>query len=219
MIAVALLLGLIATACGSSSRSVGDHAVSLPAARDGFGAVITRSGDGVVFGGSRSNRAVENFATTAWWYRAGGRRWRAIRPLPLARDPAGVFADGRVYAIGGDVFAVGDGYTSVGEVDAYSPTTGRWTLAAPMPAALDAFGVVAAPSGLIYVLGGGQLLHGNGGAVFATAQVYHPRTDSWTTAAPMPTARWNVTAVALGGRIYTIGGGPHAMPARSVTPS
>jgi hypothetical protein len=186
VIAVALLLGLIAAACGSSSRGAGH---TLPAARTGFGEVITPSGDGVVFGGSRSNRAILTFATTAWWYRAGGRRWRAIRPLPLARDAAGVFANGRVYAIGGDVFAVGEGETSVGEVDAYSPATGRWTLAAPMPTARDAFSVAAAPNGLIYALGGIQLLHSGSGAVFATVEVYHPRTDSWTAAAPMPTAQ------------------------------
>ena len=53
----------------------------------------------------------------------------------------------------------------------------------------------------IYVIGG-QDEFDQGGVV----EEYDPATDLWPTKAPMPTPRFYLGAVALGGRIYTIGG-------------
>jgi Kelch motif len=37
-------------------------------------------------------------------------------------------------------------------------------------------------------------------------EAYDPATNSWTMRAPMPTPRWDLTAVTLNGKIYAIGG-------------
>jgi N-acetylneuraminic acid mutarotase len=44
--------------------------------------------------------------------------------------------------------------------------------------------------------------------VFANHEVYDPSHDAWSVAAPMPTARHGLAAVAVGDRIFVIGGGP-----------
>jgi type VII secretion-associated serine protease mycosin len=46
----------------------------------------------------------------------------------------------------------------------------------------------------------------NGGADLARNEVYDPTTDSWTTLAPMPSARMNMQAAAVDGVVYVPGG-------------
>jgi N-acetylneuraminic acid mutarotase len=60
-------------------------------------------------------------------------------------------------------------------------------------------------NGVIYAIGG---LSFNGGAhVLATVEAYDPVTDSWTTMAPMPTARYEFSGSGVvNGVIYALGG-------------
>lgn len=68
-------------------------------------------------------------------------------------------------------------------------------------------------NGLIYVIGGGDVLAGVIPAPpTATVEVYDPATDSWTLASPMPRAVTNHAAVALDGKIYVIGGQEEFLP-------
>jgi hypothetical protein len=65
---------------------------------------------------------------------------------------------------------------------------------------------IAGPDGKIYALGGN-----NGTITFLdTAEAYDPYTDTWTTVAPMPTARRDLAATAGVrngvGAIYVFGG-------------
>ena len=48
------------------------------------------------------------------------------------------------------------------------------------------------------------------GGVFDNHEVYDPSRNLWTVEAPMPTARHGLAAVAVGGKIFVIGGGPRA---------
>jgi hypothetical protein len=58
--------------------------------------------------------------------------------------------------------------------------------------------------GKIYAIGGVPY---NGGAAFSTVEVYDPATDTWTTKAPMPTARAIfLSSCEVNGIIYVIGG-------------
>jgi hypothetical protein len=45
---------------------------------------------------------------------------------------------------------------------------------------------------------------------FANHEVYDPATDRWSLAPALPTPRHGLAVAAVGGRIYVIGGGPHA---------
>jgi N-acetylneuraminic acid mutarotase len=61
---------------------------------------------------------------------------------------------------------------------------------------------VGAIAGKLYVAGG------NNGAAGAMTRldVYDPATNTWTTKAPMPTARVAMAGVVLSGRLYVMGG-------------
>ncbi|TVP40902.1 kelch repeat-containing protein [Candidatus Nitrosocosmicus arcticus] len=59
-------------------------------------------------------------------------------------------------------------------------------------------------NGSNYVLGGEQ----NRGT-FDSNERYDADTNTWTKELPMPTARHGLGVASYGGKIYTIGGGPH----------
>jgi N-acetylneuraminic acid mutarotase len=63
----------------------------------------------------------------------------------------------------------------------------------------------AAVNGKIYAIGGG---YGSGGNLVAlsTVEVYDPSTNTWSSAASMPTARSWLGATDVNGLIYAIGG-------------
>ncbi|HET7842359.1 MAG TPA: kelch repeat-containing protein [Terriglobia bacterium] len=81
---------------------------------------------------------------------------------------------------------------------------GIWTTRAPLPTAR--LGASAATvNGKIYVVGGAGT-SGTCGSRVGTLEVYDPATGSWSTRAPMPTPRDSTAAVAVGERLYVIGG-------------
>ena len=91
----------------------------------------------------------------------------------------------------------------------YDPATNHWTTRARMPKVRwDAAGATAA--GRLHIIGGyGEQPDGRT-AVYRTHFVYDPATDTWTTRAPLPTARTRISAsrVVVAGkpRIEVVGG-------------
>jgi N-acetylneuraminic acid mutarotase len=70
-------------------------------------------------------------------------------------------------------------------------------------------GIAAAVmDGNAFVFGGETF--GSERRTFDEAEAYDPRTDSWTTLPPMPTARHGLGAATVGGRIHVLSGGPEA---------
>ena len=140
-------------------------------------------------------------------YDAGLKAWRAGPAMPTPRIAAAVAtgADGRIYVAGGYP-ADRAGAGPVDTVEVYTPATGRWSGAAPLPGPTGQGAGATARDGRIFVFGG----YPDAGAVpGATTYVYTPATDGWAVAADLPQARTSLTA-ALGpdGRIYVIGGDP-----------
>jgi hypothetical protein len=43
---------------------------------------------------------------------------------------------------------------------------------------------------------------------FPQVEAYDPQIDGWSVHTPMPTARHGLGAVAVGGRVYVVSGGP-----------
>ena len=108
---------------------------------------------------------------------------------------------GRIYVFGGVTPTSGD--VAVNTVEAYSPTTNKWTFVAPMPTARFSVAAAPGPNGSLLVLGG-QDQFGN---VLNTVESYKPNTNLWSTIVSMPTARFGLAA-ALGAdsRVYAFGG-------------
>jgi streptogramin lyase/N-acetylneuraminic acid mutarotase len=135
---------------------------------------------------------------------AGGRpTWSSYPAMPNVAGgmAAAATPDGRIYTLGGVT-----GLTSLATVQVSDQATGLWSFAAAMPTARNALAAVTGADGSIYALGGFDALSGDL-AAFDTAEVYDPATDSWFTAAPMPTPReWLAAVAGPDGRIYAIGG-------------
>lgn len=109
--------------------------------------------------------------------------------------------------IGGKFYVAGGTHNNL--LDVYDPATSEWTSKTSMPS-VRALAAAAAVRGKLYLFGGvgedppGTEQHLN------TTIVYDPATDTWTTKAPMPTARYGISAskVFLNGqpRIEVVGG-------------
>jgi hypothetical protein len=126
--------------------------------------------------------------------------WRSSR---AAAGVAGASWDEKVYAVGGhsglSLRCVGTVYETV---EVYDPLTDSWATLASMPEPVtDAYATVAY-QGKLYVFGGVNPRH----EYVAFTQVQDVDTDSWSFAAPMPTARAAAMTGVIEGRVAVFGG-------------
>ncbi len=126
--------------------------------------------------------------------------WEIKSPMPTSRAVAGCAAvDGNIYVIGG---VNSEGILSIVEV--YDPAANTWDTLSPLPsAACDVATEVV--NGKIYVFGGTKRTGSAWGGI-NNVQEYDPVSDTWTTKAPMPTARWCASTCVVDDKIYVIGG-------------
>lgn len=134
--------------------------------------------------------------------------WSVQAPMPTPRRyAASACVGGMMYVLGGVISG-----TVTGANEAYDPIANVWTARARMPTPRFLFAAVAV-GGKIYAIGGvtallGGISGGNVSLIYLdTVEVYDPGSDSWTTAAPMPTPRGGLGAADPGnGMIYAAGG-------------
>jgi N-acetylneuraminic acid mutarotase len=125
--------------------------------------------------------------------------WDSTAPAPFAvLDASGTTTGGKFYAVGGK--------NSSGHLNTlliFEPDTNSWSQGANLPGEAVENTAAVALNGKIYVFGGSTAPFS--GAV-SNAAVYDPSADTWTQLADMPTARGGVTAQAVNGQIYVMGG-------------
>ena len=175
----------------------------MPTARHTHASAVV-DGKIYVIGGGGSSALWGSFRRTVEAYDPITDTWSKKADMPTARI---IFStsvvDGKIYAIGG-VLVTKAGLSTV---EVYDPVTDTWTTKTPMPTArhLHASAVV---DGKIYIIGGGP----EGGAdhagpdALSVVEAYDPATDTWTRKADMPEPRGLLSASAIGGKIYAIGG-------------
>ena len=135
-------------------------------------------------------------------------KWALLKPLPGARDHAGVVVfGGAIHLIGGrfNTFEYNTGLHHV-----YIVERNTWELRAPMPTPRSGHGLVAYRSRLFAMGGeGGVIAQGriSRAKVFGQMESYDPRSDTWQRHMPMMTPRHSVGAVTIGDWIYAAGGG------------
>lgn len=107
--------------------------------------------------------------------------------------------DGKIYIAGGN----NSFNQPLNTVLKYDPlSNGGWTPVASMVNPRSNLAFVTGTDGFIYAIGGNQ-----GNVTVKFVERYNPKTDNWTTMAPLPDVREGVTAsVAPDGRIYVFGG-------------
>ncbi len=145
-------------------------------------------------------------ATEASGTNPTGDTWIQKAPMPTARNGLeAAEVDGKIYAIGGyDEHSNGSGVNQM-----YNPETNSWTTKAPMPTARIQF-ALAVYQGKIYCFGGTLQNSTNpkDSQHCTVNEVYDPATDTWTTKAAMPSARWLLGANTVDDKIYLVSGLP-----------
>jgi hypothetical protein len=151
-------------------------------------------------------------------YNPSKNSWATLAPDPVARKylgaaaapcPGGTLASGCIYAV--------DGYNGapLGTTEAFDTFNNTWLTLTSDPMPRQNPGVAAARCPLSQ---GGTCIYSFGGFApyyyLSTAEAFNPKTNSWTTLASMPTARYKLGTAAgpcpggtvAGGCVYAIDG-------------
>uniref|UniRef100_H2YHH7 BTB domain-containing protein n=1 Tax=Ciona savignyi TaxID=51511 RepID=H2YHH7_CIOSA len=130
------------------------------------------------------------------------RAWNYVAPMSVARSTVGVAVlHDKLYAVGGR-----DGSSCLRSVECFDPHTNKWTNCAPMSKRRGGVGVGVCGSHL-YAIGGHDAPASNQMSKLSeTVERYDPKTDQWSTVAPMSVPRDAVGICVLGGRLYACGG-------------
>ena len=129
-------------------------------------------------------------------YNPATNRWATL-PRPQGTYTMGAVLYDKLYVTDGQ------------KLEVYDPATNQWTAkASGGQRRID--GAATAQGAMLYLIGGRELIPDVGWQALRTVKVYHPTTNTWTTAAPLPTARYDIAAtrVLLDGhpRIEVVGG-------------
>ncbi|MCZ8310758.1 MAG: galactose oxidase [Magnetospirillum sp.] len=136
-------------------------------------------------------------------YDAGSNSWLQAQDLPLGANHVGVAVlDGRLYAMGG---FIDQNRRPHAECFVYGAEGERWSKIAPLPTPMGAMGCIAY-EGRIHAVGGADGDTADSRLSRSQHIVYDPKTDKWSNAAPLPTARDHIGIVANAGLIHVIGG-------------
>jgi N-acetylneuraminic acid mutarotase len=126
--------------------------------------------------------------------------WTPRASMPTGRyGAAAAVVNATIYAIGG--YTNG---TATAVVEAYDSSTDTWTTKAPMPAGPRSYLAAGVVNGIVYAVGGDN--NANPPVEYATLEAYDPSTNSWSTKAPMPTARHDLAVGEVNGILYAAGG-------------
>ena len=120
--------------------------------------------------------------------------WTTKTNMPVASTCEAAVANGKIYVIMSDI-----NYE-------YDPASDTWAAKEPMPTPRSSF-ALASCQNKIYVIGGVISDPSTGVSTnCGLNEVYSPETDTWETKEPMPTARRQIRAEAVNGKIYVISG-------------
>jgi N-acetylneuraminic acid mutarotase len=128
-------------------------------------------------------------------------RWFQATPMsePRAAQTATLLPSGNVLVAGGYngfIENVGGHHTSLDVAELFDPTTGVWSVAAPMNVARSSQTATLLPNGQVLVIGGlempGCCTEGT-----RTAELYDPATNAWTVTPPPPELQEAATATLL----------------------
>jgi hypothetical protein len=129
-------------------------------------------------------------------------------------------SDGRIWVMGGrrdeiEPSGIRDEVRRTGKsevsrtLECYDPRTNTWEYRAPMPDPRFLFAAVVGPDDRIYVFGGiAEFPQSNNPRILNSIDIYHPKTNTWSTPGAMPTTLCgHAAALGADGKIYLLGGG------------
>ena len=170
----------------------------------------------VIFGGLIDGQIPKSIV---WQYDSATDKWTKKKDMPLAAHHlASVGYKGKLYVFGGaaQIKPGGDTWVPLDNVWEYDLDKDTWKTLAPMPTKRGS-AVAVLVGDRIYVMGGAgyhpnekRTEFGLGANVPHRAmnsnEVYDPATNTWEKRSPMPTGRNHISAGAVNGKIYVLGG-------------
>ena len=172
---------------------------SLAEARAGHTATVLRDGRVLIAGGYNGEylASLEVFEPSAKRFRPAG-----LMVEGRSGHTATLLPDGRVLFIGG----VGRGWTFLRSAELYDPETGRSELVGAMNVPRESHTATLLEDGRVLVVGGHNGRR-QSMEVYASAELFSPRTRRFETAGTLGTARHKHDAIGLAdGRVLVIGG-------------
>jgi N-acetylneuraminic acid mutarotase len=177
------------------------------------GGVAVYQGKIYYAGGATTGTTAADKTARTWFdvYDPATDSWSQLPDMPRKRDHfAAAVVNGKFYALAGRNKRIGSTWS---QNAAYDFGTGTWSEnVAPTPTPRG--GVATAVIGSqILVIGGERSVNGVK-SVLNVVEAYDTSTNTWTTLAPMPTARHGMEAVVYNGKVYVAdgssvsGGGP-----------
>ncbi|XP_044283298.1 kelch-like protein 4 isoform X1 [Varanus komodoensis] len=130
------------------------------------------------------------------------RQWNYVASMATPRSTVGVAAlNSKLYAVGGR-----DGSSCLKSMECFDPHTNKWSICASMSKRRGGVGV-ATYNGFLYAVGGHDAPASNHCSRLSDCvERYDPKTDTWTTVAPLSVPRDAVGICPLGDRLYAVGG-------------
>jgi N-acetylneuraminic acid mutarotase len=130
--------------------------------------------------------------------------WSVTGSMAVGRAgfSATLLQDGRVLVAGGDELVVG---VDTASAELYDPRTGSWSATGNMATPRAGHTATLLPDGRVLVAGGGR--QADQYKMLASAELYDPRTGSWSATGKMAAPRLGATATLLpDGRVLVAGG-------------
>jgi len=182
-------------------------------ARSCHTATLLPNGKVLVAGGKSSKILVSGHATygeqtqaTAELYDPTTGKWVVTGNMTKSREDhtATLLRNGLVLVAGGLTYHEDDRYQSSAEL--YNPATGKWRPTSPMKHSHAHHTATLLPDGKVLVTGGGFLV-GDMPLATSIAELYDPRTETWSLTGSMNVRRMNHTATLLpDGKVLVTGG-------------
>src|SRR6266508_1232748 len=214
-VGAAATMALLLTASAASAQGKWTALAPVPAVGTGVeGMQVGRIGNLIVAAYGLDEGVGDTNTTRIYDIDADAWSTGTSAPLPERSEGTAVTKGGALYAIGGRGLGA-----VLADVDRYRPATDTWESLTDMPT--PRAGLAAAVVGrAIYVIGGrnspgGPCSQGPGGEL-STVERFDIPTQTWSTVAPLLSARSDLGAIAHGGKIYVFGG-CHVNPDFSIT--
>jgi N-acetylneuraminic acid mutarotase len=191
----------------SATLGTWSKVASLITGRAKHTATLLRNGTVLIAGGlDRTNTAL----ASAEVYNPATNRWTSTGSLATARldHTATLLPSGKVLVAGG--LGAPFPFSSLASAELYDPATSAWSPTAPMIGSRSGQTATLLADGRVLLVGGLSVTLREGGLFpshQASAEIYDPQSNHWSTTVPMGFSRFGQTATRLAdGRVLVAGG-------------